>query len=153
MKKLCNIFILTATLMSVNSFAGDFIIGTGALGFLTGIPNAYFQGRISDRTAFTVEFANANDISFLDSTFSATGIGGTFKGYVNNYANGVFWKLGAAYLDVSVGDYYGSTSAITPIALVGYEKFIPNGLVYGGEAGWGTTAGFGLLSLYLGYKF
>ena len=141
------------SLASLPALAGDNAIGTGALALAVGIHNLYYQGRINDKSAFTLEVASVSDFDYdnASSPIDATGVGASYKYYFSDYMDGGYFKAGLANLNVSSGD--DSVAGVIPIILGGFESRAGDNFVMGIEVGIGTTAGFGLLSFNLGATF
>ncbi len=130
------------------------MIGTAPMLDVISAPNVYYQGRVNESMAWTVAVAKMNNMDFSDlglGTISGTVYGGGIKGYFAAYANGPYYHLGMAYMNVS-SSTSGTGSGILPFAVVGYEASL-GGLVFGYEAGLGTAHGFGIIGINLAYQF
>lgn len=145
-------------LMLSTTAQAEHVVGTGALALGVGVANVYGQAGISDRSALTLEYASMSDVEFFGSTLSADSFGATYKSYFSNYADGGFWKIGAASFNITASSdtaSYSTGRMMLPILTGGFEKKIGENknFVVGVEGGLGTTAGFGLFNLSVGYAF
>lgn len=130
------------------------IIGTGVLHDVSGVPNIYYQHKMSDKGAVVVGYGSVSgmDLGGSFGTLTATAIGLSYKGYLGDYANGGYFQAGVASINVSTSTA-GAASGIGFIAVVGYEAKLGSNFVMGGEVGFGTANGFGLLGVNAGYLF
>jgi hypothetical protein len=137
--------------------AGDAIIGTQAAGQISGggssatsglaggVMNLYYQGKLSNTTAFTAKFMNDSGLSVY---------GGAYKSYFGDgsYANAPYWALG-----LSIWDFAGLASATTVDASVGYDFTVSSKLVMGLDATYvyslDTGGSITSLGLNVGYMF
>ena len=113
--------------------AGGAIIGTQAAGSISGggltatsglaggVMNLYYQGKLSDKSAFEVHFMTDSGLSVY---------GAAYKGYFGNggYANAPFWRAGASLYDLG-----GLASATTLDIGAGYDFKLGNNFVMGLE--------------------
>jgi|GEM_PF-3801513 len=135
------------SLLGFGTQAEGITVGTGVLADLGGALNAYVEMDLNSQSALSVEVATFSDFKYGGVTFSGTGLGVAYK-YFPDYS-GLFFKGGVATVTVSSGS--NSVAGLQPMALAGYEAGSGR-LVYGVEAGWGTTAGMGILNLYVGFN-
>ena len=139
--------VLTMAAASLGVQAEGITVGTGLLADLGGALNAYVEMDLNANAVVSFEAAAFNDFNYGGTIFSGTGLGIAYK-YFPNYT-GLFFKGGVATITVSSGAT--SVAGLQPMALAGYEAGSGR-LVYGVEAGWGTTAGMGILNLYVGFE-
>ena len=139
--------IITLSIASFGVQAEGITVGTGLLADLGGALNAYVEMDLNANAVVSFEAAAFNDFNYGGTIFSGTGLGIAYK-YFPDYT-GLFFKGGVATITVSSGS--NSVAGLQPMALAGYESGSGR-LVYGIEAGWGTTAGMGILNLYVGFE-
>lgn len=139
--------VLTLAVASMGVQAEGFKIGTGLLADIGGVYNAYAEMSMSDTSALSFEVASFTDFNFGGDVISGTGLALAYKYFPS--MNGLYVKGGLANLTVSSGTT--SAAGMMPMALVGYEQQSGQ-WVYGVEGGWGTTAGMGMLNLYIGFE-
>ena len=148
MKLIKKIAMVSALSMAgMTAQAEGLTIGTGVLADIGGVLNAYVEFGLGSNSAMTIEAASVSNFTYGGNTFSGTGFGATYKYYVSG--DGLFLKGGASMITVSSGS--ASAGGVVPIVLVGYEGS-SGSMVYGVEGGMGTTAGMGILNLYLGMR-
>jgi len=113
--------------------AGDAIVGTQVAGQISGggssatsglaggVVNLYYQGKLSNSTAFEVHFMNDTGLTVY---------GGAYKAYFGDgvYANSPFWRAG-----LSIWDFGGFASATTVDVGAGYDFKVGTNLVMGLE--------------------
>lgn len=152
-----NIIILLALLTnSVNATASEektLAIGTGALALLGGVTNLYIQSKLSNTSAIVGEYASVSGFVYSGSTITASSFAGAYKHYFKKYSSGSYFKVGAAKLSVTSSSSSSTSGGLLPIVLYGYEDKMGDNFLLGFEAGLGTTAGLGLLTVNLGYAF
>ena len=125
-------------------------VGTGMLAQLVGISNLYFQMPLDEESAFVIEYAKISAFDYESDTISGNGVSATYKFYSAEYANSSFWKIGLSSIEVTDG--VTDAEGVLPVILWGSERYKEN-FLYGAELGFGTTGGFGILSLYIGLVF
>lgn len=140
-KKILSALILVGSIATpLVASAADSQIGTWAYSLAQGAPNIYYQGKLSDKTAWLVDVGTVS---------SATAIFAYYKGYTGDYANSLYWKAGGAVVTV------GGASGAAASAAVGYEATVAGSLVVGGFVG--ILAGSGgtatAYDISIGYKF
>ena len=115
----------------------------------------YYQHKLGDSSAAVVGYTTGTG-SVSGGSITLTSFSAGYKGYFSNYADGGFWEVGAAFLNVT-GSTGGSSinvgSVTLPILVVGYEKTMGSSFVLGGEVGLGTGQGLGVFGLNAAYKF
>lgn len=156
MKNLKKIYLAALLLLPVNVFAAG-MVGTGVLADSFGLVNVYYQHKLSKTSGVSVGYASLSG-DYLDANIKLTSFAVSYKGYFSNYANGGYWQLGAASLNVtlnsgSLGSGLVSGSQTIPVVLVGYESTIGSNFVVGIEAGLGTNQGLGILGVNAAYMF
>ena len=137
--------------------AGDAIVGTQAAGQISGggssatsglaggIMNLYYQGKLSNSTAFTAHFMTDSGITVY---------GGAYKSYFGNgsYANSPYWAVG-----LSIWDALGLASATTVDASIGYDFTVSSNIVMGLDATYvyslDTGGNITSLGFNVGYMF
>ena len=139
--------VLTMAAASMGVQAEGITIGTGVLADIGGVYNAYVEMDVSTTGALSFEVASVTDFNYGGSVISGTGLALAYK--YSPEAQGLYFKGGLANITVSSGT--ASAGGIMPMALVGWEQQSGQ-LVYGVEGGWGTTAGMGMLNLYIGFE-
>ena len=154
MKKLKSAIVALTLLGSVSAHAEGIQIGTAPILLAAGVTNISAQFQLGDDSAIV---ARHNSISgtYLNSTIDLTSYSIAYKGYFNTYADGGYWEVGAANLDVtaSTSSDYTAGNALIPIVVLGYEWGFDSGVVLGVEGGVGTGGGLGLLGVNASYQF
>jgi len=154
MKVIRKILLAAVLVLPVNVFA-EGMIGTHVIADAVGVTNLYYQHKLGDSSALNIGYVTLSGIDITGGTVTASSYSVSYKGYFSNYANGGFWQMGAASINVTAvsgGSSLNLGSVTLPILTAGYESTMGS-LVLGAEAGLGTNQGWGVLSLYAAYKF
>jgi len=154
MKNIKKIILAAFLLLPVSVFA-EGMVGTAVLADGLGLMNLYYQHKLSDSSSAVLGYTTGTgDVSGGSITLTSFSAG--YKGYFSDYADGGFWEIGAAFLNVtgSTGSSSVNVGSVTlPILVVGYEKTMGSSFVVGGEVGLGTGQGLGVFGLNAAYKF
>jgi len=133
--------------------AGSIQVGTAPLLLGLGVTNVYAQFPLGDQSAVQVTYATING-SYSGGTLNASTYSASYKKYFSEYANGGFWQVGAASLNVTASTVSTITGNATwPILIAGYEKTFSKHFVLGAEGGLGTGGGWGFLGVNAAYQF
>jgi len=156
MKNIKGILLAATLLLPINVFA-DGMVGTGLIADGVGLVNVYYQHKLSEGSGVTVGYSSLSG-SYLDANIKLTSLAVSYKGYFSNYADGGYWQLGAASLDITLNSGTLSSglsvgSVISPIVVFGYESTLGSNFVLGVEAGFGTNQGLGIFGINAAYMF
>jgi len=118
-------------------------IGTWAKSFADGVPNIYYQGKISDKSAWLVDVGSGDVLGI-----TITAVSGLYKGYFTDYSNGAYWFLGGSFASG------GGISATAGLGGVGYEVTLGQSFVLGGLVGvaFGSGGSANVYDVTIGYK-
>ncbi|MGA1869732.1 MAG: hypothetical protein ACMUJM_14445 [bacterium] len=83
-----------------------------------GMFNFFYQGSLNNKSAFVVGYSSGDEASIIDLAY---------KMYMHLYSNGIFYQLGAVYIDEDNDD-----SEMGVSAAIGYEKKLSPHVVVGG---------------------
>ncbi len=149
MKKLRKIALAALLFLPVSVFA-EGMVGTAILLDAIGVYNVYYQHKLSNKGNVVFSVGSISG-TYLGSSLTATSYAVSYKAYMDQYADGAYWQLGASSINVSSGSL--SASGFLPLAVIGYEKTMGSNFVLGGEAGLGTGGGWGYLGVNAAFKF
>jgi len=141
-KKFIMIFMVAAFALPSVSRADGSIIGTDVYALGNGsIANAFYQGKISEDSAFMVEVASDLGVNLFQGSYK--------KYFAGSYANAPFLAGG---LLLATG---GGSSVSGFFGKIGYDFTIGNNLVLSPYYGAGSVSGynFGGVGFDVGYKF
>ena len=155
MKRLIAALVALASFSPLASQAEGTQIGTAPILVATGGLNLSAQFQFGDKSALVARYNDFNGTTWQDITLDLTGYSLAYKGYLNSYADGPYFELGAASIDVAVSSSSAFTvgSMAVPIAVFGYEWTFGNNFVVGIEGGFGTAGGMGVFGVNTSYQF